>query len=191
MCFNTLDWDAAEVERHMRLLDNPASSAESKDESRFFLSQCIQKLWLHKSPVKQAINDEVRKELDAIYVDKLGKDDTWKYFGTLSPIWLRRYEEYTDAVVSKLDEMYTDMIADNRIENMSDEVKHAWENCASKANMVLRDHGEHAIHEFVPFMSASVWTSLSHQLKRIPTSLLEVSYIYRVFAEITTVLESR
>jgi len=174
MCFNTVEWNAAEVERHMQIVGNSASNAQAIEDSKFYLSQCVERLSLHPNPVKEAINDEIRMELDTIYIEKLGKGDIWKYFGTSSSTWIDPYEEYSENVVSKLEDIYSAMVSDDRIENVTDNVKIALKNCASKAKLVLKVQDIHMYPESVPFMSSSVWVSLSQQLKRIPKSLLEV-----------------
>ncbi|KAG9308143.1 hypothetical protein JVU11DRAFT_12445 [Chiua virens] len=179
MCFNTVEWNASEVERHMRILDhNQASNQRTAEESRFYLNQCIEHLSLDKKPVKEAVNDKVRYELDTIYVNTLGKNDLWKFFGTPCGEWSDPYEEYAEAVVAKLDDILSEMTDDDLMDSLNGDVQRAWKDCSSKAKLVLQCRDINPIHEYLPFMSASVWDSMEQQLKRVPKTLLEISSWY-------------
>lgn len=91
-----------------------------------------------------------------------------------SHTWLDGYETYMESIITKLDDIYLTMGEDDQLENLSEDVQQAWHNCAFKARLILQSPNLPLIPEYLSFMSASVWDSLSKQLKRVPKSLLEV-----------------
>ncbi|KAF8125067.1 hypothetical protein EV363DRAFT_1105774, partial [Boletus edulis] len=174
LCFNTAEWDEAKVKKSQQTLANSTSSQEAKKVCDDYLVICMENLEF-ATPAKGAINDALRKQIDSVYKMTLGHSENWKYFGTYSTAWKTEYSKYVKGVVAAMQTMSTNMLKEENATEMSDDMKRVWKDCASKAKLVLECKNYPKQPPVMPFMSVSVWQSLSQQFKRVPNALVEVS----------------
>lgn len=124
------------------------------------------------TPIVEAINNDIRHAIDEAYLQTLA--DEWKYTGQNVTEWKEAYENYTREVVEQLTEKAVKRSKNPEFQETSEDIKTAWKDCASKANLILNSHYP-SQPDLMPFMSVSVWKSLAKLLARVSKALLEVS----------------
>ncbi|KAF8125065.1 hypothetical protein EV363DRAFT_1299322 [Boletus edulis] len=174
LCFNTVPWDEVQIKKSQQVLAMPTSSATAKEAADSYLVDCMHSL-AFATPAKGAINDELRRQIDEIYKKSLGSGDKWQYIGTDAPVWKQEYNTYVRGVVSAMSAMSAKVLKDETSSGMNDEMTSVWKTCASKAKFVLEMKNYPEEPALLPFMSVSVWQSLSQQFKRVPKTLTEIS----------------
>ncbi|KAG9310708.1 hypothetical protein JVU11DRAFT_9304 [Chiua virens] len=175
LCFNDYkDWDDEEVEKQLMVLAERTSTMEERNAADHFLNAELKAL-TKEAPMFTIISDDLRKVIDKAYRNTLGKGDLWQQFGMDTKEWKSAYREYADEVVEAMEEAYEAMKDEGRLINADEATVKAWESCASKARLLLNIEYTVFTQPYMPFMSASVWKSLSQQLRRAPKALMEVS----------------
>ncbi|KAF8122102.1 hypothetical protein EV363DRAFT_1183630 [Boletus edulis] len=174
LCFNDVEWDDKKIKKAQQVLAIQSSSQTAKEAANAQLIDYMHDLEF-TTPAKGAINDELREQIDAIYKKTLGSGENWKCIGTDAPVWKREYAIYVRNVVAAITTMSEKMLKDEASSVMSDEMKRVWKTCASKAKFVLEMKTYPQEPVLLPFMSVSVWHSLSQQFKRVPKTLTEIS----------------
>lgn len=158
------------VEQAQKTLANTKSKDEDVETAKTYLTECLKTL-VSATPVLEAINDDVRKIVDEAYVQTLGGENEWKYFGQTVEEWTGPYEQYVLDVVDRLKDTVGKWSKKPEMSDAPENIKRAWDDCGSKAQLVL---GIMDDPDLVPFMSSSVWRSLAKLLGRVSRSVLEV-----------------
>ncbi|KAF8119279.1 hypothetical protein EV363DRAFT_1200505 [Boletus edulis] len=177
MCFNAIPWDAKKVSQTMDIVEDFALAKDEDDEikaANVYLYRCVKRL-ANATPVMDAIQDEIRDTIEAIYQENFGEHEKWKYFGTGDTVWKTRYNKYVKEVLEELEGIVAENLGREEHREALDDVKMAWKDCVSKASLVLKIKGAPDHAEFMPFMSVSVWKDMNEQLKRVPRALTEIS----------------
>ena len=171
LCFNNVSWDECQIlAAKAKLRENP-SDATSLNYIRNVMNDLRTAL-----PLKKDIPDGLREKLDIAFKDHLQQDGVIALFGDADhPKWNEAYDRYKEAVVELISHHMEELEEQGGLTLTSQEVKDAYSTCAMKASFVLEYKDSPDLPYHVPFMSATVWDSLSDHLKRVSKTLLEVS----------------
>lgn len=176
MCFTDVEWDAERVQKAMTTSMNRRAAEKLRDEADLYLTECMQRLE-DATVVTEAINDELRGGIDATFVRHMGLGEMWKYVGSSAKPWRDAHALYVTEVVELFVKTAETMVGDGRLDELPNAavLRKVWLDCTSKAKLVLTKKAVAEEPQCLPFMSASVWTTLSLQFKRVPMALEEVS----------------
>lgn len=158
------------------MLEDRTSTIAERSEADLFLNAQLKAL-MKETSMSTIISDDLRKEVDGVYRRTLGKGELWRQFGMNTKEWVAAYRDYTNDVVDVMEAAYETM-KEGRLLNADEATVRAWESCASKARLLLNVEYTVFTQPYMPFMSASVWKSLSRQLKRVPKALMEMSVLF-------------
>jgi len=174
MCFNTIEWDEKKVTAMKVTWSNKLLPESERKESEEYVKGQMRRL-MDATPVTQAVNDEMRKMIDDLYVKHMDRGETWKLMGSTHPTWVDGYRRYVRDVVDMLRDVVGKWPDSAEKHDASDEVKTAWRDCWSKAKVVLEIQDIPTEPENMPFMCVSLWKAVAKQVRRMSNALLEVS----------------
>ena len=178
LCFNSIDWDAKCVQKCQTTVANARLTQAAQTDAQDFLSDWLLNLNMVMA-MQSAITNDIRGGINTIFLKTQGRDSRSVHFGCDVSKWTDEYQMYTQERVAFLQSTVVKMESEEQSSMASADMKKAWANCASKVKLVLQTRSEASLEigELMPFMTASIWKTLSKHLQCIPSVLNEVCVV--------------